>query len=72
MTHDPDENFADIQKALCRIHQMEKELVELKVIIKNLTQDQEFVATGIGRLLWIIGGGATTAVTAWFVARGLQ
>jgi len=72
MTHDPEENYEEIKRALCRIHSMEKELIELRLTLKNLTQDQEFVATGLGRLLWIIGGGATAAITTWFISRGLQ
>lgn len=72
MSHDPDENYEEIKRALCRLHAMEKELIELRLTIKNLSQDQEFVSTGLGRLLWIIGGGATAAVTAWFMAKGLH
>ena len=72
MNHTPEENHALLQDAVLKIYELEKELALLKIQLGVVRKDQDYLSSGIGRVLWLIGGGAVTALTAWFVARGIN
>lgn len=72
MNHNPDENYEAIVEAVKKIYELEKELALLKVQLGIVKRDNEYVSNGISRVLWLLGGGLITAVTAWLVSGGME
>jgi hypothetical protein len=54
-----------------RVAVLEVENKNLREQMLSDKEDLKYLKSGLGRVLWMIGGGAITTIVGWFVARGL-
>lgn len=59
------------RKLETRVAVLENENKNLKEDIQADKEDLKYLKQGIGRLLWLIGGGAVSTIMGWFILRGL-
>lgn len=68
MSNDGFEESADRK----RIRELETQVQLLRQKEEVMEKDIQFIKTGLGRVLWVLGGGVVSAVLTWIAGGGLD
>lgn len=66
-----EELYQQVTLLVARVAVLETENKNLKEQFQADREDLKYLKSGVGKVVWLIGGGAISTIVAWFVSRGL-
>ena len=55
-----------------RLRELEKQMAVTQAELKHLTAETKKLTEGLGRVLWLFGGGVIASLVSWLVRGGIS